>query len=152
MAITARYWGIQASNTSLGGFFAMSTLKLKDTIGGTDRAQGGAAIASAFHSAPYAPSMAFDGNNSTFWTSGGVSPPAGGHWIIVDLGADYTIAEVEIVSRSDGVREDPIDFELFWCTDLDYNTRWPDTYYVFPTQPAWTAGETRTFAALPLPL
>jgi hypothetical protein len=80
---TADRWRIRARDT-LGSndAFGMRELQAYASVDGTgtDLFAGGTAIGS-HNDGSYPLTNAFNGNTADFWTSLGVAPPSGGHWI-----------------------------------------------------------------------
>lgn len=138
-------WRVRSTDTAVAGEYMGATeLQFRETSGGANTLTGGTATASANAGAPYLPDKALDGNAGTFWTTGGVAPPSGGHWWAYAHAAPKDITEIVYTSRSDGVREDPLNLfiEYYDPASFSWVTRWSVTGIA-----AWTAGETRTFTA-----
>lgn len=137
-----RWWRIRTTDTFVAGeYFGCSTIKGRETVGGTDHFAGKTITAYAFL-AGYEPTKAVDGNDATFYTTGGQAPGPDGHWLLIDLGAgnEKDLKIFEFTSRSDGIREDPVN--LF----IESGDTAADLYPVVSAAgyAAWTAGETRT--------
>lgn len=143
MTFAHRYWRVRSTLTWLGNYMACTELELRATTGGADQCSGGTASASLENSAPYVASMAFDNNNTTFWTTGGTAPGALGHWIKYDFGAgnEKVVQEISYKSRIDGAREDPKNLYIEFSDD---NVNWIEQWSVTGIL-AWTAGEVRVY-------
>lgn len=136
-----RYWRVRSPDTWIGGdYMGCAELELASAFGGADLTTGKTATASAvLGSNPT--SNALDNNPATLWTTGGSVPPAGGHWLAVDLGpgGDADVAEVRYTARPDGYREDPVRLILEWSDD---GVAWT-VLFDLNGLAAWGAGETR---------
>lgn len=140
-----RYWRVQCSAGTYkpGDYMGCAELKLKDTAGGTNRAALNTGFASVDLYGIH-PSIAFDGDPSTLWTTTAVSPPSGGHYLGADFGAGITwdIVEVEYQVRADTYREDPKALSIQFSDDgTTYTEKW-NTGAIS----TWTAGQNRVFS------
>jgi hypothetical protein len=137
------YWRIRSSSTSSSGYLGIAEMEMRPTPGGNDQTAGNTAAASATYIpvSAHPPAYAINDNRADFWTTGGTTPPTGGHWLSVKFGASVSVAEVVLTVRPDTYREDPRNLFVEWSDDNSvWNTEWSVSSIA-----AWAAGETRTF-------
>ena len=105
---------------------------------GTDLALNKTATASSTYQSA---SLAVDGNVSTQWWSAGGTSSLGPQWLEVDLGATYTVAEVQVLW-------DALDFGVDYVVETKVDVG--DAYTTQITVTAASSGgqKTHTFAAV----
>jgi len=126
------------SSYNANGYLGLAEIEMRATIGGADETTGRTASAFIFLGG-FPPSNAIDNNSATFYTTGGNSPPVGGHWIAVNFASAIQIDQVLVQVRPDGFREDPKDMVVEYLDGTVWTPYWN---WYFTT--AWTAGESRT--------
>lgn len=142
-AVGHRYWRVNISTTTYGGFASIAEIAMATSSGGANVLTGGAASASTVEGSAV-PSRALDGNPGTWWTATGplASPSA---WWAYDFGAGNTpkIVELKITPRNDsqdGANCAPHTFTVEWSDD---GATWVSKQsYVA----SWAIGVSQTFA------
>jgi hypothetical protein len=146
----AAWWRVKVmapiSGTNYG---SMQELEFRANIGGSSLCVGGTPFATSYFNPPaYLPSLAFDGDvtsstNPECWAGNGTEPtPALGY----HLPAPSVVRQVMICARHISPEQSPKTFVVQSSTDTTdgINGTWNDEWTV-TGQPAWAAGEIRTF-------
>jgi hypothetical protein len=133
-------WRVRSPNTAIAGEY-MAATQISLYAGGVLQTVS-AASASATNGAGWSADKANDANAGTFWTTGASPPPAIGHWWQATLASGAWIDRVDYTSRSDGVREDPVD--IFIEYSLDGGGTWDEAWQILGLA-AWASNETRSF-------
>lgn len=138
-----RFWRFRSTTTSTSNFLGIAELNARSVSGGFNLSAGKTVTASTVI-AGYPTANAVDGDIATFWTTGGTTAPAGGHWVYVDFGEETPrqIVEVAITNRPTGI-ESPLDLYVEYSTDAYH---WTQAWYE-ETIAAWGGSETKTFTA-----
>lgn len=116
--VSAQRWRIRAVDTSGSNdaFGVMEFQMYTSTDGtGTNLCTGGTPVAS-HNDASYLPTKAFNGNTADFWTSLGVAPPSGGHWIGYIFPSAVTPKSLRIYTRG-AFNETPNRYVIEYSTD-----------------------------------
>jgi hypothetical protein len=133
------YWRLlfegQAPNNP-GSYINISELQMRATSGGSNQCSGGTATADSNYGSQ-TPSLAFDGNNATYWES---NQGTGNRWLKYQFASPVAVLEYVIRNGPFAV-EGPSSWTLQYSDD---NSTWHDAD-TRHQQAAWTANETRTF-------
>lgn len=136
-----RYWRVRClrNNNSQTG---IGELQLATTIGGSNVATGGTAIASGSYGGSYAPASAFDGNTTSNWFQSGTGPTI---WLGYDFGSGNSkdINEVRIAPAVEDANGTPRFFDVessddgsTWAYEWSgLNTSWTNGSYVTFSRP-----------------
>jgi hypothetical protein len=143
--ITGTYiaYRITVTAAQVNGAVSCATFGLRKQVGGANLPVPLACASSVYaDNAGYAAPMAFDSNNSTFWSSAGGAPQS----LIALLGAATTIEEIEFRVRPESsgneLGQAPKDFTISGSNDG--NKTWT-TLKTVAAISAWAGGESRTF-------
>jgi hypothetical protein len=136
-----RVWGVKITAHQSTAVGSCTELELRTSPGGANVATGGAPIAeNANNSTTRMPASAFDGSSTTFWIGLSGAPT----WLGYALAKGSTVDIVEVVFRcrndAFGPAEAPLDMSFGYWTGNVFTTVWSVS-----GEPAWTAGETRTY-------
>ena len=135
-----RYWRVYITAVQSSTVVACATLALRETIGGSNVASGGTAIASGGVGST-APANAFDADITTIWQV--TSMPA---WIGYDFGSGVTKDIVEfawtMLNSSTHPDQSPKDCQVEWSDD---GSTWVALWPVVSI-PVWAQGSTRAFS------
>ncbi|MBF0611674.1 MAG: discoidin domain-containing protein [Magnetococcales bacterium] len=144
---THAYWRLyitasQGNPTGKTYWHSIAEIQMRATPGGADQCSGGTATAHNYYSGSYAPSMAFDNSDATFWGSYPGSNPGNG-WIQYQFASGVDVQELSITARNDPGLTDyaPKSFSLQWS---DNNSTWT-TLATWENLAGWAQGETRLF-------
>jgi hypothetical protein len=133
----ARGWRVVINGWGGGGQPFIGDLIFAAAPGGPSLCTGGGAICNS-SGFGLDPNLAFDGDNTTFWS--GVGLGALGQRLGYVFPALVNVAELRMTATADPVRT-PNDFEVQWSADL---TTWVTALTV--TGLSWVAGETKAWA------
>lgn len=134
------YWRINITAAPTG-YAGVAEFKLFDSGGSPIATTGGTASASTNYPGQ-APSLAFDGNASTFWLTNGGAP----HWLQYQFASAVDVASISLQNAAAGSGNDqhtPQDFTLDYS---DNGTTWT-TLYTYRGAGWGSGGRTITFNA-----
>jgi hypothetical protein len=138
-----RLWGIQADAVQSGTVFGVAEIQLRATVGGAAINTGGYGAGSTFpfNSTTALPSKAYDGNNSTeYSSSGSVLPDV----VAYDFGFGAEVVspvQLKIRARSSFASQAPTTFDLVYSDD---GQTWT-VQQSFTTPATWVGSEERLF-------
>lgn len=122
----ATHWRIRAMTTNgTNNAYGMRELQMYASTDGTGTnlavLTGGNSAIASHNDGSYPKENAFNDNTSDFWTSLGVVPPTGGHWIGVQFASPVSIGSFRVYPRGD-FNESPTSYSLEYS--LDSGSTW----------------------------
>lgn len=137
-----RYWRINISANSGGGFTSIAEVEMRTSIGGADVTGSGTASASASQGGAEVPSAAFDNNGSTQWAMAGSSG-----WLKYDFGSgqDKDIRQM-LIRSGNNTGHEPTTFNLEWSDD---DSVWTIGLVCTMSQTDWVGTNTDKFFTIP---
>lgn len=137
-----QYWRVFISSSNSGSSTSVAEVEFHTSVGGSDVASGGTAIASTTGGGTA--SNAFDNNTATTWNPGATSSI----WIGYDFGVgnEKNVVEYAIIAPNDAsIDSAPKTFKLQWSDDGSTWTDASGSLGATNTVADWILAQTRTF-------